>query len=175
MMKYYFPLNTTFETSEFCFFYLKVIPWLIGYWISTTTKEGFLFAGQKFRFDWCSWNFFCPSTQNGNVWDIRDKIYLWIIFFREPQTKDISPAETKKNIKINSGVSPEENRIEGVLPWVDCFKDWSKGTYFDSIFLKKETILVQNHCHSHTFYGRNSESFARLYLPHRSERRYNHI
>ena len=93
-----------------CFFYLKVIAWLIGYWISTTTKEGFLFAGQKFRFDWCSWNFFCPSTQNGNVWDIRDKIYLWIIFFREPQTKDISPAETKKYIKMNSGVLPEEKR-----------------------------------------------------------------
>ena len=109
MMNYYFPLNTKIETTEFVF-YLKVIPWLIGYWISTTTKEGFLFAGQKFRFDWCSWNFFCPSTQNGNVWDIRDKIYLWIIFFREPQTKDISPAETKKYIKMNSGVLPEEKR-----------------------------------------------------------------
>ena len=134
---------------------------MIGYWISTTTKEGFLFAGQKFRFDWCSWNFFCPSTQNGNVWDIRDKIYLWIIFFREPQTKDISPAETKKYQNEFWGITRRKQNWR-VLPWVDCFKDWSKGTYFDDIFLKKETILVQNHCHSHTFYWRHSESFARL-------------
>ena len=118
MMKYYFPLNSTFETTEFCFFYLKVIPWLIGYWISTTTKEGFLFAGQKFRFDWCSWNFFCPSTQNGNVWDILDKIYLWIIFFREPQTKDISPAETKKYQNESWGITRRKTELKGYyLEW----------------------------------------------------------
>ena len=113
MMNYYFPLNTKIETTEFVF-YLKVIPWLIGYWISTTTKEGFLFAGQKFRFDWCSWNFFCPSTQNGNVWDIRDKIYLWIIFFREPQTKDISPAETKKISKWILGYHQKKTELKGI-------------------------------------------------------------
>ena len=113
MMNYYFPLNTKIETTEFVF-YLKVIPWLIGYWISTTTKEGFLFAGQKFRFDWCSWNFFCPSTQNGNVWDIRDKIYLWIIFFWEPQTKDISPAETKKISKWILGYHQKKTELKGI-------------------------------------------------------------
>ena len=145
-------------------FYLIVIPWLIGYWISTTTKEVFLFAGQKFRFDWCSWNFFCPSTQNGNVWDIRDKIYLWIIFFREPQTKDISPAETKKNIKVNHGALPEENGIEGVLPWVDCFKDWSKGTYLIlSIFFVNHhysIISLQKCCLMYSWYNLKTPKFS---------------
>ena len=97
-------------------------------------------------------------------------------FLQRAANKRYLSCRNKKIPKWIMGHYQKKTELKGYLiPWVDCFKDWSKGTYFDGIFLKKETILVQNHCHSHTFYRRNSESFARLYLPHRSERRYNHI
>ena len=175
MMKYYFPLNTTFETTEFCFFLFEsdtVIDRILNF---DHNKGGFSFCGAKIPI-WLMFlelllSFYTKWKCLGHP----GQDLPLDNFLQRAANKRYLSCRNKKNIKMNSGVSPEENRIEGVLPWVDCFKDWSKGTYFDGIFLKKETILVQNHCHSHTFYGRNSESFARLYLLHRSERRYNHI
>ena len=135
MMKYYFPLNTKIETRKFSFLFEcdTVIDRILNF---DHNKGGFSFCGAKIPI-WLMFlelllSFYTKWKCLGHP----GQDLPLDNFLQRAANKRYLSCRNKKNIKVNHGALPEENGIEGVLPWVDCFKDWYKGTYFDSIFLK---------------------------------------
>ena len=118
MMKYYFPLNTTIETTEFCFFLFESDTMIDRILNFDHNKGGFSFCGAKIPI-WLMFlelllSFYTKWKCLGHP----GQDLPLDNFLQRAANKRYLSCWNKKNIKVNPGVLPEENGIEGYyLEW----------------------------------------------------------